>query len=540
MKKCYFYESWYLVAGLLVVLEVLNVQLLSELLPQPIPALISALLAAVLFMYLGQAFKSYREAVRDDMETWKKEQARLTDTVALLKRDIDSTKDLLNTSIFYVNNKLSEDFANTAKAIRGVVETNTKISADKQDAFRQTLASEVRYMTSSTVAGLQAKTEEIKELIHADQKKTAENMDALERAVGVIGPRLSADIAGITSSVSKEIASRMDLTALHNQIARETSALANIAKDNHISGLAIINACQENAAKAMDDNFKAVHAVMKDNHISALTAIASKSEDVLSSIAERSNTSQAIAKDNHLSTLSVINGTIQNVEKAVKDGLDKDAVAKMSAAVEGMAGVPAMVADEVRATLNKFMKAEEKSLKEISQTMGIQSFRTEAMLDNIQQLRQDAKNNSSAILSRCADLEVQLASVGGMTAVRTPAVQPAEIAEESHDVPDDIVEANRTESYKDPATGLTLNKYYVNNSLVSSEMTDGCNVKYDVSYNEAGEMISSRSYDREGKLVTELSYHKNGKVATRTEYIELNGSRTKQVTLFDENGKKLS
>ena len=172
--------------------------------------------------------------------------------------------------------------------------------------------------------------------------------------------------------------------------------------------------------------------------------------------------------------------------------------------------------------------------------MGIQSFRTEAMLDNIQQLRQDAKNNSSAILSRCADLEVQLASVGGMTAVRTPAVQPAEIAEESHDVPDDIVEANRTESYKDPATGLTLNKYYVNNSLVSSEMTDGCNVKYDVSYNEAGEMISSRSYDREGKLVTELSYHKNGKVATRTEYIELNGSRTKQVTLFDENGKKLS
>ena len=89
MKKCYFYESWYLVAGLLVVLEVMNVQLLSEMLPQPIPALISALLAAVLFMYLGQAFKSYREAVRDDMETWKKEQARLTDTVAMLKRDID-------------------------------------------------------------------------------------------------------------------------------------------------------------------------------------------------------------------------------------------------------------------------------------------------------------------------------------------------------------------------------------------------------------------------------------------------------------------
>lgn len=85
-KKVYFYEKWHLVVGVIVLLEILNLQLTAYFVPEPVPMLGTIFLCMVLFMYLGQVTASYRTAQEDKLEQLKAEQAKLSDVVAMLKR----------------------------------------------------------------------------------------------------------------------------------------------------------------------------------------------------------------------------------------------------------------------------------------------------------------------------------------------------------------------------------------------------------------------------------------------------------------------
>lgn len=524
-KKVYFYEKWHLVVGVIVMLEILNLQVASYFVPEPVPMLGTIFLCVVLFMYLGQVTASYRAAQEDKLEQLKAEQAKLSDVVAMLKRDIDSTHDNLQTSIFYANNKVSDEVGKTAKTLKGLMETQNRVAVEKAEELRAALSEEVRYITGSTVLGLQAKTSELKESIEQAQVKNRNSLDALERAVAVIAPRLATDISGISDMVGKEIASHMDLATLRHQISSEVQALSNMVKDNHISALSVMNAGneqmrglvadgQQHIQQDMSDRVKALGNVIKDNHIATLSIINGKNEDMAKLFKDAHTAALNVARDNHLSAMSIINGAAQNTAELIRENYDRAAVLEMQDKVEAM-----------RAAAAKLAEKEDQRLQEVSQIVGAQSFRTETLMDSVKALQEELAAGQAELQSRWNELEIQLASVRGL--YQAAGQKP------------DCQSGYRTEMVQDAGTGLTMNKHFINDGLVFCEMMDGNHVKYDVNYNEAGGMVSSRSYDEAGHLTTEMIYNQNGKVSTKSQFSQNEEQSNRSVVMYDAAGNKV-
>lgn len=524
-RKDYFYERWHWVVGLIVVLEILNLQLVPTFLPEPVPLLCTIFLSLVLFMYLGQVTASYRTAQEDKLQELKAEQAKLSDVVAMLKRDIDTTHDTLQTSIFYANNKVSDEVGKTTKVLKGLLENQNRVAVEKAEELRSALAEEVRYITGSTVMGLQAKTSELKDSIELAQAKNRNSLDALERAVAVIAPRLSADIGGISDMVGKEIASHMDLGTLRHQISGEVQALTNMVKDNHISALSVLNAGneqmrelvaagQQTIQRDVADRVKALGNVIKDNHIATLGIINGKQEDMAQLFKAAHTASLNVARDNHLSAMNIINASAQTTAELIRENYDRAAVLEMQEKVEAMR----------LATVNLAEK-EDKRLQEINQIVGAQSFRTESLMDRVTALQQDLAAGQEELQARWNDLEIQLASVRGLY----PGAGQQQDSQSGY----------RTETVQDARTGLSMNKHFINEGLVFCEMMDGSHVKYDVNYNEAGAMVSSRSYDAAGRLTTEMIYNQNGKVATKSHFAMGDKQGERNVVMYDAAGNKV-
>lgn len=147
------------------------------------------------------------------------------------------------------------------------------------------------------------------------------------------------------------------------------------------------------------------------------------------------------------------------------------------------------------------------------------------MLDSVKALQEELAAGQAQLQKRWNELEIQLASVRGLyqAAGQNP----------------DGQSGYRTEMVQDAGTGLTMNKHFINEGLVFCEMMDGDHVKYDVNYNEAGTMVSSRSYDEAGRLTTEMIYNQNGKVATKSQFAQDKDRSNRSVVMYDAAGNKV-
>lgn len=99
---------------------------------------------------------------------------------------------------------------------------------------------------------------------------------------------------------------------------------------------------------------------------------------------------------------------------------------------------------------------------------------------------------------------------------------------------DEVKNDDRTETIKDPETGLTVKNTYKTNMLSFSEMFKGERKVYEILYGKKGEVLKTCNFDEKGKVITEMTYYPNGQVKERKETI--NGKT--EISRFNENGTK--